>query len=102
MPTRLPPIRLFAFKSLRRDWYVSNEALPRAVRHTVRGRKCYRFVGFPRQWVPVFEWYCVPWSDSVAPLDYLPLFSDLTETAVVRLVSRAKANHSLRLMVEST
>lgn len=93
---------IFRFDSLRRDWYVSNESLSRAVRHTIEGRKRSRFVGFPRQWIPIFEWYGVQWSDSIPPLDYIPLFSDLSEWEINQLVSNARANYSLRLLVEST
>ncbi len=92
----------FRFTSLRRDWYVSNEALSRAVRQTVQGQKRYRFEGFPRQWIPVFEWFGVEWSQSIPPLDYIPLFSESSEEDVVRLTASARANHSLRLLAEST
>src|SRR6516164_8959822 len=101
-PHAAPRATPFRFQSLRRDWYVSNEALSRAVRHAVAGRKRYRFIGFPRQWVPVFEWYGVPWARSVPPLDYVPLFSDLSEGDVLRIVAAARANRALRLLVEST
>jgi Domain of unknown function (DUF5591) len=92
----------FLFASLRRDWYVSNDALSRAVRQAVHGQKRYRFVGFPRQWIPLFEWFGLKWSDSIPPLDYVPLFSDANENDILRLVASARDNHSLRLLAEST
>jgi hypothetical protein len=93
---------LLRFDSLRRDWYTSNQTLSRAVLQTILGRKRLHFVGFPRQWIPVFEWYDLPWSDAIPPLDYVPLFSDGSEEEVCQLVAAARANRSLRLLVEAT
>jgi hypothetical protein len=76
--------------------------LSRAVRQTIQKQKRYRFEGFPRQWIPVFEWFGVEWSQSIRPLDFIPLFSDSSEEDIVRLVDSARANYSLRLLAEST
>ena len=94
-------IRPFDYKSLRNDWYALNSMMPRAVRAAVSGRRCYEFRGFPRQWIPVFEWYGVPWRGSIKPLDYIPFFSDFNETTIRHHVLQARREGVLRLLVES-
>jgi hypothetical protein len=92
---------LLEFSSIRTDWYHSNSTLPRLVRSCLAGRKELVFCGFPRQWIPFFEWYGVPWRGSVSPKQYLPFFSDLSESQIVEIVNNAKQHHSLRNLVES-
>lgn len=89
------------FSSLRSDWYSSNQTLPRAIRQSLEGKRSYEFIGFPRQWIPVFEWFGVSWHNSITPGEYTPFFSDLSETDIVAIVERAKAENSLRILVES-
>ncbi|HEY0003837.1 MAG TPA: DUF5591 domain-containing protein [Pyrinomonadaceae bacterium] len=97
-----PPIREFAFNSLRRDWYSSNQALPRLVKQSAQGVRQIIFVGFPRQWIPIFEWYGVQWKQSIEPQHYLPFFSDLSEPQLLKIIDRAKQEGVLRSLVEST
>jgi hypothetical protein len=93
---------VFEFSSLRRDWYASNSALPRAFRRHLRGAKNLVFKGFPRHWIPIFEWFGVPWADTVPPIEYVPFFSDLSEDELVSIVERARQERSLRILVESS
>lgn len=94
-------IQPLTFSSLRSDWYAANSVMPRAVRHTLAGRKRYCFVGFPRQWIPVFTWFGVPWRDTIAPQRHIPFFSDLGEEQLVAVVERSRREGSLRNLVES-
>lgn len=89
-----------SFSGLREDWYWSNEAMPRLVRQAASGRRRYRFIGFPRQWLPVFEWYRVEWRGSIGPRQYIPVFSDLGERALVRIINASRGEGSLRCLAE--
>src|SRR5205085_11250271 len=91
----------FDFSSLRKDWYTSNSAMTKAVRSCITGRRVLVFRGFPRQWIPVFEWFGVPWESSIQPPEYIPFFSDLTEKQVIEIICRARRENSLRVLVES-
>lgn len=91
----------FQFSSIRRDWYIANAFLPRVVRGCLEGRRTREFHGFPRQWIPIFEWFGIPWANSIEPPEYIPFFSDLSEEAIVEIVNRAKSEKSLRILVES-
>jgi hypothetical protein len=91
----------FEFSSIRTDWYHSNSTLPRLVRSCLAGRKNLLFRGFPRQWIPFFEWCGVAWQGSISPTQYVPFFSDLSESQIVTIVTHAKQHHSLRNLVES-
>jgi predicted RNA-binding protein len=97
-----PIIREFEFNSLRRDWYSSNQTLPRLVGQAVHGFRQIIFIGFPRQWIPIFEWYGVRWRQSIAPQHYLPFFSDLSEPQLLNIIDRAKQAGVLRSLIEST
>jgi hypothetical protein len=96
-----PIIRELEFNSLRRDWYLSNQTLPRLVAQAVHGVRQLSFVGFPRQWIPMFEWYDVQWKQSIEPSHYLPFFSDLSELQLLKIISRAKQEGVLRSLIES-
>jgi hypothetical protein len=91
----------FDYSSLRKDWYTSNSAMTKAVRGCIEGRRALVFRGFPRQWIPVFEWFGVLWEDSIQPPEYIPFFSDLSEDQVVEILCRARRENSLRILVES-
>jgi hypothetical protein len=92
---------VFHFSSLRTDWYRSNQTLPRAIRHAVNKTRRYSFEGFPRQWIPIFAWFDVPWTKSIAPSEYLPFFSDLNEQKLRAVVRKASKERMLRSMVEA-
>lgn len=92
----------FEFKSLRSDWYASNQSLPRYVRQTITGNRRYEFLNFPRQWLPIFEWFEIPWRGSIAPINYLPIYSELAEEEILLIINRAISEGLLRTLVEST
>ncbi len=92
----------YEYLSLRADWYLANQALPTAVRSHLSGKRKLEFVGFPRQWIPIFEWFGIPWSNSIPPQKYIPLFSDLQEQEIIVLVETARRNGALRILVEAT
>jgi hypothetical protein len=60
------------------------------------------FRGFPRQWLPIFEYFGLDWSQTIEPLEYIPFFSDLSESQLLRIINAARNNLSLRPLVEST
>lgn len=90
------------FRSLRSDWYASNQTVPRAIRLSRLGRRPRVFVGFPRQWLPLFEWFGVQWRRSVSPAEYIPLFSDQSEAQTQAMIHSARSNGRLRELVEAT
>lgn len=94
-------IKRFNFSDLRSDWYASNHTLPRLIRGCIEERQYLEFHGFPRQWIPIFEWFGIAWADSIDPLEYIPFFSDLTEDCLTAIIRRAKEQKSLRILVES-
>jgi hypothetical protein len=96
----MPALEL-AFASLRSDWYASNQAVSRSLRQTISGQKQFVFVGFPRQWIPLFEYLGVPWKRTIAPRHYIPIASDLPESQLLRLVRAARSGGMLRTLVES-
>lgn len=94
-------IKRFNFSDLRSDWYASNHTLPRLIRGCIEGRHSIEFCGFPRQWLPVFEWFGIAWANSIDPLEYIPFFSDLTEDSIMAIIHHAKEKKSLRILIES-
>lgn len=91
----------FPFYALRHDWYVGNSVLPRALLRCVTGEKSLTFMDFPRQWLPLFEWYGVKWKGSIPPGKHIPIFSDLDEPGIRNLVDRARKARTLRGLVEA-
>jgi hypothetical protein len=99
--TRRRQREVLEYGSLRRDWYNSNQTLPRLIRQIAEGRRRCVFIGFPRQWIPVFEWFGVPWEKSTSPANYIPFFSDFSENRLVKIVHRSRREGTLRILVES-
>lgn len=89
------------FVTLRADWYNGNSIMPRLVRSCLTGKRNICFCGFPRQWLPVFEWYGLKWKQSSQPKEYIPIFSDLEEQAIVEIIAQARLRGGLRILVES-
>jgi Domain of unknown function (DUF5591) len=58
------------------------------------------FRGFPRHWLPVFEWAGAPWRGSIDPPEYVPHFSGRSESEIVAEIARARAAGQLRLLAE--
>ncbi len=95
-------VELIEYKSIRKDWYYSNSMMPRLVKRCLEGKRELVFSGFPRQWVPLFEWFGIRWSDTIPPEQHIPFYSDIDEPTLLDIVSAAKANNSLRILVEAT
>jgi len=89
------------FSDIRQDWYYSNQLLPRLVRNSISGKEKVRFVGFPRQWIPIFEYYGMPWHSCSQPPDYMPIISDISDDQLASFSRAAKAKGTLRTFVES-
>jgi hypothetical protein len=94
--------RITHFESLRSDWYSNNSVLPGLFRKAIKSEESILFIGFPRQWLPIFEYFGIKWSQTVDPPEYIPFFSDLSENELLRIIHTARKNHSLRSLVEST
>ncbi len=92
----------FDFAKLRSDWYRANQALPRAIRQAVNGERNTTFYGFPRYWIPLFEWFGVTWRATIEPREYVPFFSEVDEQSIKRLIRRAASEGMLRTTLEAT
>lgn len=88
------------FNKIRNDWYNSNSVLPGLFKQNLKGRK-NTFVAFPKHWIPIFEWYKIPWKGSSEPINHIPFFSDLNLQKILEIVEAAKKNGRLRVLVES-
>ena len=93
--------QLLRFSEIRADWFVTNSTVPRAVLRSLDGIVTHEFVGFPRQWLPFFEWFGLPWRGSIAPPSYMPFFSDLNEEAVRSVMEHSRQRGMLRTLLES-
>ena|SRR5438128_12215448 len=94
-------VQQFRFSSIRNDWYFGNSVVPRAILRCIRGERRLVFAGFPRQWIPMLEWFGIPWQNTVLPTHYVPIISDLGEDEVVKIVKTARKERSLRTLVET-
>jgi hypothetical protein len=94
-------LREFNFNEIRQDWYYSNQLLPRLVRNSITRTQKVRFVGFPRQWIPFFEYFAIPWRNCSHPLEYIPIVSEISDDEFADFSRKAQANGTLRTMVES-
>lgn len=89
------------FEKLRKDWYANGTFMSRTIQRQLHtSRPLTRFVGFPRHWLPLFEWGGCPWRDSVEPDVFVPFISGRTEGEVVADIQRARAARQLRLLVD--
>jgi Domain of unknown function (DUF5591) len=90
------------FESVRSDWYSANTLMPRLFIKAIRGDQPLKLVGFPAQWIPVCVHYGVPYSAPQAPLNYVPLFSDLSVEELGRLAAAARLHRASRLFLEAS
>jgi hypothetical protein len=89
------------YTDLRKDWYANGTFMSRAIQRQLRARRqLILFVGFPRHWLPLFEWSRCPWRGSVEPDTFVPFMSGRTEDEVVADIERAKSAKRLRLLVD--
>lgn len=89
------------FAALRADWFANGNFMARAIQRQLRSPvPLLSFAGFPRHWLPMFEWAGAPWSGSIEPDVYVPLVSGRSEDEIVGEIGRARESQQLRLLVE--
>lgn len=74
--------------------------MARALKRHLQNREQFLFIGFPRQWIPVFELIGTKWSCSIAPNNYVPFYSGLDESQILAEVVRARSSGQLQFLVE--
>jgi len=89
------------FNTMRDDWYRANQLVPRRFRDVLSGRALFRFCGFPRQWIPLFEYFGMPWRDCCAPTEYMPIVSGISDEQLAGHCRAARQAGTLRTLVES-
>jgi predicted RNA-binding protein len=89
------------FESIREDWYKANQLMSRLFRNGLNARAQLRFFGFPRQWIPVFEYFGMIWRESRPPAEHMPILSEISEEELVSHCRRARQSGTLRTLVES-
>jgi len=94
-------LKALKFRDIRQDWYYSNQLLPRLIRNSINHGDHIRFVGFPRQWLPFFEYYGLAWRDCAQPRDHMPIVSEISDDQFALFCRAAKAAGTLRSLVES-
>lgn len=100
MPNRLVGNkRVLRFGDLRSDWYRSASTMARFFRAHLHGKQVH-CTGFPRQWIPFFEWWAVTWADAIDPACHIPVISDISEQQLVAIVEASKSAGTLRQFVE--
>lgn len=90
----------FDYLEMRGDWYAGADSIARAVQRHIRKRSSCRFINFPKQWIPFFEYFELDWKGSVEPECFVPLISGQNETEILSHVESAKQGGQLRLLVE--
>jgi hypothetical protein len=93
----MPKARV-AFSELRDDWYRGAEVMARLIAQSSAGRPL--LVGFPAQWIPLFEHFGANWADSISPPTYVPIVSDLEPSAFGKVIDGARRQGRLRQLVE--
>lgn len=87
-----------AYAELRGDWCRNAQTMARFVDHASRGTT--RLLGFPAQWIPLFELVGADWDEAVPPPEPVPIISDLSFESLLDLIGKAKARNQLRTLVE--
>jgi hypothetical protein len=87
-----------SFAELRGDWYRGADLMARLIDQSSQGGT--RLVGFPAQWVPIFEYFGARWSDAIPPAGYVPVVSDLSIEALQGVISKAQQYGRLRILAE--
>src|SRR5579872_1587553 len=89
------------YESLRDDWYRGNQLMPRLFRNIIQKGRPIKFINFPRQWIPVFEYFGIAWCDCTPPNVYVPIISDISDAQLLKYCRRARETGTLRNLVES-
>ena len=95
---RLMPKPVVTFAEVRDDWYRGADLMARMIDQSSQGAP--KLIGFPAQWIPLFEHFGADWSDPIAPLFYVPVISDLPIRSLFQLISSARREGRLRVFVE--
>jgi hypothetical protein len=75
--------------------------MPRLIRNGMQHPEKPHFVGFPRQWIPLFEYFEVRWARCSAPSTYIPIISDVSDNELLQYCENAGRTGTLRDLVES-
>lgn len=94
-------MKIIRFEDIRQDWYHSNQLLPRLLRNGRKQNGEVAFLGFPRQWIPFFEYYGVAWEACSEPPCHIPLISELSDDQLAAYCKSAEQSGTLRTFVES-
>jgi predicted RNA-binding protein len=94
-------LRELRFRDIRQDWYYSNQLLPRLLRNSINRADHVRFVGFPRQWIPILEYYGIRWRRCSEPAEHIPIVSEISDHQLARFSRAAQKAGTLRCLVES-
>ena len=89
------------FRDIRQDWYYSNQLLPRLFHKATSSAESIRLVGFPRQWIPICEYFDIAWRDCSEPDQYIPIVSEISDAKLAHFSRKARAQGTLRTFVES-
>lgn len=87
-----------SFADLRDDWYRGADLMARLIDQSRQGAP--KLIGFPAQWIPLFEHFGAVWSDSIVPPGYVPIVSDLPIDTLCELIVNARRQGRLRVLVE--
>jgi predicted RNA-binding protein len=91
--------QIVRFNELRDDWYRGADLMARLIARAASGTPII-FVGFPRQWGPLFAAFGVTFQELSAPQHYVPIASDLSYRTLARTVSGAGKKGRLRQLAE--
>jgi Domain of unknown function (DUF5591) len=89
------------FDRLRDDWYRANQLMPRLFRKAIRRDEQLVFAGFPRQWIPLFEYFDLSWKHCRNPGEYIPIISKMSNRELAGHCKAARETGTLRELVES-
>lgn len=88
------------FDAIRDDWYKANQLMPRLIRRALLKKRGPVFRGFPRQWIPIFEYLNLAWEDCIDPREHIPIISEVTDNQLRAFCGSARSAGTLRTMVE--
>lgn len=87
------------FAELRDDWYRGADLMARLLVRTARGAEV-TFVGFPRQWAPLFAHFGARTDGFISPRAYVPIASDFSDASLAAMIDHARSEGRLRQLVE--
>ncbi|MGA8149117.1 MAG: DUF5591 domain-containing protein [Gallionellaceae bacterium] len=90
---------IVSYESLRDDWVKGADLVTRLIYQSAGDGRILS--GFPRQWIPLFVHFGARWQASTPPLTYVCLASDLNDSQLIDICSRAHQEGLLRTLVEA-